>query len=145
MPEHDYVQALKKQNKMIRTYQDTDIESVLDIYYKASILATPFLDKDFLEQEKKNIRDLYIPNTKTWVYEDDGKVIGFIGMLGNEVGAIFIYPSHHGKGIGTKLMDHVATMYDHLEVEVFEENKIGRKFYDKYGCRWIRYLPYGRE
>ena len=122
---------------MIRAYQDEDIESVLSVWYNATIAATPFLSAAFLEQERRNIREIYIPNTITWAYEKDDEVVGFIAMMGNEVGAIFVDPVLHGTGIGAKLMNHVAEVHDELEVEVFERNKIGSTFYDKYGFKEI--------
>ncbi|MCB0613778.1 MAG: GNAT family N-acetyltransferase [Phaeodactylibacter sp.] len=122
---------------MIRKYQTTDTEAILHTWYQASLLAHPFLDTAFLERERGNIREIYLPNTETWVYEDGGRVVGFISMMGNEVGAIFLQPEYHGRGIGRQLMDRVAQIHEVLEVEVFERNAIGRAFYDRYGFKPI--------
>ncbi len=123
--------------KMIRKYKDSDIDAILEVWYQASRMAHPFLDADFMGMEKRKIRDVYIPNTTTWVYEKDDVILGFISMMGNEVGAIFVRPDMHGKGIGRKLMDYVATFFDVMEVEVFERNRVGRAFYDKYGFKLV--------
>lgn len=123
---------------MIRPYDDKDLEDLLDSWYQASLVATPFLDAAFLKKERNNIEHTYIPNTKTWVYEEAGKVVGFVAMIGNEVGAIFLQPTHQGKGIGAQLMNHVAQFHPVLEVEVFKENKIGRAFYDRYGFVFMK-------
>ena len=88
---------------------------------------------EFIAQERKNVADIYIPNTDTWVAEVDGKVQGFIALMGNEVGAIFIQPHCHGRGVGKALMDKAQKLHGDLEVEVFKENAIGRKFYIRYG------------
>jgi putative acetyltransferase len=118
---------------MIRKYQPTDMEAIIDTWYQASMVAHPFLDPKFIEQEKHNIEHVYLPNTETWVFEKEDEVVAFIGMIDNEVGAIFAKPQFHGTGIGTRLMDYVADMHQTLEVEVFENNSIGRAFYEKYG------------
>lgn len=123
---------------MIRKYQTSDTESIIEVWFEASSLAHPFLDAAFMEKEKHNIREIYLPNTETWVYEAGNRVVGFIAMMGNEVGAIFLKPEYHGQGIGTRLMNHVAQIYGELEVEVFEKNDIGRAFYDKYGFKMIK-------
>lgn len=122
---------------MIREFNDADIDDILDVWYKASCLAHPFLDKKFQDQEKINIREIYIPNTKTWVWIQDETIEGFISMMDNEVGAIFVNPDKHGLGIGRKLMDFVSKLHPELEVEVFKENQIGRAFYDHYGFEVI--------
>ena len=69
----------------------------------------------------------------TWVVENDHAVVGFIALIGNEVGAIFVQPKHHGIGAGKALMDKAQELHSELEVEVFAENIIGRRFYSRYG------------
>jgi len=118
---------------MICPYKVEDTKAVLDIWFEASLLAHPFLRDSFMQQERINTRDIYLPNTNTWLYWENDQPVGFIAMMKNEVGAIFVKPRFHGKGIGTKLMDMVAGLHQELEVEVFEKNEIGRAFYDKYG------------
>ena len=118
---------------MIRKFEPSDTEAIIQTWYEASMLAHPFLDPKFIEQEKHNIRQEYLPNTETWVFEVDDKVAAFIAMIGNEIAAIFVKPEVHGQGIGRQLMDFVAEQNEVLEVEVFENNKAGRAFYEKYG------------
>lgn len=118
---------------MIRKFQPEDCEEVLSVWAAASALAHPFLDESFLEQERRDIRNVYLPSSETWVWEADGQVVGFISLLGNEVGAVFVAPRHQRTGIGWALMDHARVLRGELEVEVFEDNPVGRSFYAKYG------------
>jgi len=90
---------------------------------------------EFIAQERKNVAELYLPNTDTWVIEFNEEVKGFIALMGNEVGAIFLQPEFHGKGAGKALMDKAQELHGDLEVEVFKENSIGRKFYSQYGFK----------
>lgn len=82
--------------------------------------------------------NIYIPNSETLVYEDDNVIIGFISMIGNEIGGLFVSPNNQSKGIGSKLVDFIKKEHTNLEVEVFEKNIIGRSFYDKYGFKRIK-------
>ena len=118
---------------MIRKYRPDDVDALLDVWFAASSLAHPFLTLEFMEKERGNIRNIYLPNTKTWVFDDGDTVQGFISMIKNEVGAIFVRPGYQRQGMGKKLMDHVAQYYNVLEVEVFKNNVHGRQFYDGYG------------
>lgn len=117
----------------IRQYKNSDLDAVLSSWETATRLAHPFMTDDFIAQERINVAEIYMPNTDTWVAELDGEVKGFIALMGNEVGAIFLQPECHGQGVGKALMDKAQELHGDLEVEVFKENKIGRKFYSRYG------------
>jgi putative acetyltransferase len=117
----------------IRQYEDTDLEAVLSAWESATRLAHPFMTDAFIAQERENVAELYLPNTDTWVVELSAEVKGFIALMGNEVGAIFLQPECHGRGAGKALMDKAQAIHGDLEVEVFKANAIGRKFYARYG------------
>jgi len=118
---------------MIRPYRNEDLEKLTDAWYAASQMAHPFLPQEFFDVERHNIADIYIPMADTFVYELDGRVVGFIAMIKNEVGALFVHPAFHGRGIGRALMDFARQLRGDLEVEVFKENRLGREFYRRYG------------
>ncbi|MGK0273338.1 MAG: putative acetyltransferase [Cocleimonas sp.] len=117
----------------IRQYETSDLNAVLSSWETATRLAHPFMTDEFIAQERINVAEIYMPNTDTWVVDIDGSIEGFIALMGNEVGAIFLQPTHHGKGAGKALMDKAQELNGDLEVEVFKENKIGREFYSRYG------------
>ena len=122
---------------VIRQYLEKDLEDVLSSWENASKIAHPFLEEEFLKTERYNIPNLYLPIADTWVAEVDGRVVGFIALIGNEVGAIFLDPKSQGIGIGKSLMDKAQEIHGTLEVEVFKKNPIGRKFYDLYGFEFL--------
>lgn len=123
---------------MIRKRKEKDTDEIMNVWNEASSLAHPFLETSFVEKVKKDMREIYIPNTETWVYEENNSVIGFISMLDNEIGGLFVIPKYHSKGVGTQLVNFVKELHNKLEVEVFEKNTIGRAFYDKYGFTQIK-------
>lgn len=125
---------------MIREFNDEDTEEIIEVWFEASTRAHPFLDSSFMEKERLNVREVYIPNTDTWVFEIKDQVAGFISMMGNEVGAIFVRPEFQGSGIGTGLMNQVAGFHNELEVEVFERNTMGRAFCEQYGFKQVNKL-----
>jgi putative acetyltransferase len=123
---------------MIRKREEKDNDEIMNVWYEASNLAHPFLEADFVEKVKTDMRNIYIPTTTTFVYEENNEVIGFISMLGNEIGGLFVSPNNHSKGIGTQLVNFVRELHGELEVEVFEKNNIGRSFYEKYGFKEMK-------
>lgn len=123
---------------MIRKHIEKDLEQILNVWYDSSTLAHPFLKLEFVEKVKSDMRNIYMPNSETWVYEKDKVIIGFISMMDNEIGGLFVMPNHLGNGIGTQLLDFIAKSHQDLVVEVFEKNKIGRAFYDKHEFHLIK-------
>ena len=122
---------------MIRPYADDDLEDVLDAWYRASLIAHPFLSEEFLENERRQIAEQWIPVAETVVYETEERVVAFLAMVGSEVGGIFVDPDYQGRGIGRALMDHARSSHPVLELDVFEANSVGRRFYDAYGFAFV--------
>lgn len=120
---------------MIREYRESDQDAVVEIWLAASRAAMPFLSETFLREEQEKIRSIWLPTAETWVFEVASTLAGFVSLLGNEVGAIFVHPNFQGRGIGRALMDHAAALRGSLILDVFRENAVGRKFYDRYGFR----------
>ena len=123
---------------MIRKYQTEDTDALVLIWQNANSLAHSFLADDFVAQVAKDMRNVYLPNAETWVWEVDGRVLGFMALIGREVGALFVDPDSQRSGIGRALVDKAKKLRGTLEVEVFEKNKIGRAFYDGYGFELVR-------
>ena len=121
----------------IRAYKASDLQRVLYSWEVATRLAHDFMSDEFIIQSRKETEEIYIPNTDIWVAEFNGVVKGFIALMGNEVGAIFLLPECHGMGAGKALMDKAQELHGDLEVEVFKVNSMGRKFYAQYGFEFL--------
>jgi putative acetyltransferase len=122
---------------MIRPYADEDMAQLLDVWYRASLIAHSFLPEEFLETERRQIAEDWLPIAETTVYEIDGRVVGFLALVGNEVGGIFVDPDHQRGGIGRSLMDNAIKSRPFLELDVFEANSTGRSFYETYGFEFV--------
>lgn len=122
---------------MIRPYGPSDLSRVLECWYEASLSAHPFLSESFLERERGLIAEQWIPASETTVAEVDGEVAGFLSLVGNEVGAVFVHPTRQRHGCGRELMDDARAKCPFLELDVFEANALGRAFYAAYGFEEI--------
>ncbi len=118
---------------MIRKYQPADLDDYMTTWESASAVAHPFLTDAFQAKTRSDIINVFLPITENWVWDADGRVVGFVSMMGNEIGGLFVRPERQRQGIGRALVDHVREKHEHLEVEVFLDNVIGRAFYAKYG------------
>ncbi|MBI1393775.1 MAG: GNAT family N-acetyltransferase [Alphaproteobacteria bacterium] len=126
---------------MIRKYQPADADTLVSVWQAASRIAHPFLEAGFMAQEAENMRRLYLPNAETWVTEENRVAVGFISLIGNSIGGLFLDPSHHGRGMGKAMVDYAVHLKGALDVEVFKRNDIGRRFYARCGfVEFERYL-----
>ena len=120
---------------VIRPYQEADVSGIMHVWEEANKVAHPFLSQGYVNKVREDIPAIYLPNADTWIAQNIEKkddIVGFLSLIGNEVGAIFVLPDSHRKGVGRLLMDKAQSIHDELEVEVFKKNQIGRNFYWKY-------------
>ena len=60
---HKFKKKHQKKINMIRKRAEKDNDEIMNVWYEASSLAHSFLEDDFVEKAKKDLRDIYIPNT----------------------------------------------------------------------------------
>ncbi|MBW4565387.1 MAG: GNAT family N-acetyltransferase [Mojavia pulchra JT2-VF2] len=119
---------------MIRAYQDTDLDDVVNVWYEASKIAHSFISEATLTSQKEVVVNTYIPMAEMWVAEEDGCIVAFIALLDNLVGGLFVSSEKQGKGYGTQLIEYAkSTIKGSLLVEVYKENYKAQQFYKKCG------------
>lgn len=117
---------------MIRKATQQDIEKVMQIWLKASLQAHDFIAADFWRQRLPEVRDVYLPQAETFVYEDKHQIKGFISViLDNFIGALFVDTAYQRRSIGSKLLDYVRQNRPNLTLKVYARNKAALNFYQK--------------
>ncbi|NIZ14816.1 GNAT family N-acetyltransferase [Phaeobacter sp. HF9A] len=118
---------------MIRPYTPSDKPTVLHIWRQANAQAHPFLSQDLTDQAEAMIRDSFLDMAETWIIEEGSRPLGFLSLLENEVGGLFVLPEAQGKGLGRALLDHARERRPTLTLSVFVKNHRARRFYAAYG------------
>lgn len=67
------------------------------------------------------------------VRDGEGQVVGFIGVEGVAVEALFIHPAWRGQGIGRRLLSYAVETLGATEVDVNEQNDQAVGFYRRMG------------
>jgi putative acetyltransferase len=89
------------------------------------------------------VRERYLPRARVDVaVARDDTPLGFVGIAGNRIEALFVHPDHARCGIGRRLVEHArrnpgwlaaAPSVRALRVDVNEENLPARAFYARMG------------
>lgn len=112
---------------MIRRMNKNDIDEIMQIWYEENISAHSFIDEKYWEQNYEYVlREL--PKAEVYVYEDNGKLCGFIGLTDNYIQGIFVRSDMQSKGIGTQLLNCVRNR-NCLTLNVYARNKKAVRFY----------------
>jgi putative acetyltransferase len=117
----------------IRRAIAADQDTLLDIWLR-SVRAT----HNFLTEEDIQSLIPLVPGElaklELWVLCDDARTLmGFMGMAGNKVDALFLAPEFHGHGGGRRLVQHAQELYGELTTDVNEQNPAARRFYESFG------------
>jgi ribosomal protein S18 acetylase RimI-like enzyme len=140
---------------VIRTYRQEDLDTLKEITiicfedvsidHNIEIKFGQFTDTDWRVRKAKHVDDdVTINPNGVFVYEDNGKIVGFISTRidrENKVGQIpnlSVLPESRGKGVGKTL---IKTAFDYFEaegmlmakIETLEQNAIGQIFYPRSG------------
>jgi N-acetylglutamate synthase-like GNAT family acetyltransferase len=134
---------------MIRRARISDLEKMAEINTNAwKINYKGIIDDDFLQTRttetfiKRRMESNWLENTKTFVYEEDNIVKGFVSGENEkknncEIGALYVGPEYQGQGIGTKLLEYMKKYYKNVgykkliiwTIKGLQNNK----FYEKHG------------
>lgn len=117
----------------IRACQASDLRTLSAIWLDASLRAHPFLGEARLRAQQELVERTYLPDSETWVAVRDGEPVGFIGLIGAFIGALFVAPGLQGAGIGRLLIGHARALKGDLALDVYAENDGARAFYARLG------------
>lgn len=125
---------MKMESLTIRAYDEaTDLHALSTIWFEASRLAHAFIGEQRLSEQRVLIEEKYLPNAETWVASLEGVPVGFISLLDNFVGGLFVAPDRQGLGIGRALIAHALALKGELELEVYTGNAQAFRFYRNLG------------
>lgn len=85
-----------------------------------------------------DMREIYIPNSETYIFKENEIIKGFFSLHGNTLAAMFVSPEFQSNGIGQKMMGKAKTLRNSLELTVYKENPKSIEFYKKCGFQIIQ-------
>ena len=118
---------------MIRVFEETDLDKIVQIWLDASIIAHDFIPSTYWKEKAEDMRNLYLPASKTFVYQTDTVILGFISMVDNYIAAIFVNPESQGQGIGKQLIEYIKKQHTLITLGVYSKNIRSIDFYKRQG------------
>jgi putative acetyltransferase len=122
---------------MIRKFNATHTDSILEIWLQASIQAHSFIDRQFWQSQVENMRNIYLPSSDVFVDELENTVTGFYALHNETLAALFVGPQWQGQGIGQALLAHAKTQRATLNLNVYKANERSCRFYLQAGFREV--------
>lgn len=117
----------------IRSLKTEDLDAIVEIWFKGSLMAHDFIDPKYWESMKMEMRNTYLPMSKTYVMDQDSKVLGFVSMVDNYLAALFIDVTQHNKGYGKQLLEFVKRQNEAVQLKVYQRNTNAIDFYLRNG------------
>lgn len=121
----------------VRRAAPGDAPALLQIWLEASRVGHSFLGEATLQEQLPKLRDIYIPHADNWVAVEEEVILGFIGLVEDHVGGLFVAPAAHRRGVGRLLLEHASERVGDLTVEVYEQNRSAYSFYRCCGFEFI--------
>ena len=122
---------------MIRKLQNAYIDRVADIWLDANLRAHSFISPQYWKGNFETVKKM-LPQAEVYVYENDRKIWGFIGLNGEYIEGIFVSGEMQSRGIGKRLLDFVKTKKTELRLNVYQKNMRAIRFYQREGFKILR-------
>ncbi|HKA36214.1 MAG TPA: GNAT family N-acetyltransferase [Thermoanaerobaculia bacterium] len=114
----------------IRRATSSDRDVLADIWLRSVRATHAFLSEEDIRSFLPIVRNVALVELELWVLESDsGEAIGFLGMNGAKMEALFLAPEFLRKGGGRMLVEHARKLKGELTVDVNEQNRAAVRFY----------------
>ncbi|WP_224243001.1 acetyltransferase [Hyalangium gracile] len=114
-----------------------DVDAMFRVWHDAVRATHHFLSEEDIAFYATMVREQYLPTAAFTVAVDDadgaGRVVGFLGVTGSKLDALFIDPAVHGRGIGRRMVEFARAGHDVMDLDVNEANDAARAFYEHMG------------
>ena len=117
---------------MIRMFDARDLDQVMELWLNGNIEAHDFIPRNYWESNAPMVREQLL-QAEIYVYETDGKILGFVGLQGDYLAGIFVDRHARSMGIGGQLIHYVQKIRRTLILNVYRKNQRAMEFYLREG------------
>lgn len=117
---------------MIRQFQKSDTERVMQIWLHGNEEAHDFIPKEYWRCNYEQVSE-QISEAEVSVCESNGEIQGFLGIMDGYIAGIFVDCRYRSRGIGRQLLEYAKQRHDTLTLNVYQRNKRAVSFYLREG------------
>ncbi len=117
---------------MIRMFDARDLDQVMELWLNGNIEAHDFIPRNYWESNAPMVREQLL-QAEIYVYETDGKILGFVGLQGDYLAGIFVDRHARSMGIGGQLIHYVQKIRRTLTLNAYRKNQRAMEFYLREG------------
>lgn len=117
---------------MIRKFEKNDIDGIMQIWLSGNLDAHSFISDEYWKSNYNLVQE-QIQQADIFVYEDKGRICGFIGIVEGYIAGIFVDKDYRNHSIGKMLIEYVKQYYDVLTLNVYRKNERAVSFYHRQG------------
>lgn len=113
---------------MIRKFEKSDLDRIAAIWLDSNIKVHNFIPADYWKGNFNKVKaDLL--QAEVYVYEDCGRILGFVGLQGNYIAGVFVRDDVRSRGIGSQLLEYLRNSKNDLNLRVYKKNTGAVRFY----------------
>ncbi len=117
---------------MIRLAERQDLDRIMEIWLEGNLQAHDFVDPAYWTGCFQEVREA-IAQADVWVWDENGRVEAFAGMVEHYLAGLFVSGAQRGKGIGGPLLEHIKEQRFPLTLHVYSRNAGAVQFYERHG------------
>lgn len=117
---------------MIRDFHPDDLNAVMELWLSANLQAHDFVDPAYWKENFDMVKGM-LPQAEILVWEQNDRLLGFLGMTDDYIAGIFVDSAARSKGIGKELLERAKQRHSRLTLHVYEKNQRAVNFYLREG------------
>lgn len=121
---------------MFRLAERQDLDRIMEIWLEGNLQAHDFVDPAYWTGCFQEVREA-IAQADVWVWDENGRVEAFAGMVEHYLAGLFVSGAQRGKGIGGLLLEHIKEQRFPLTLHVYSRNAGAVQFYERHGIGTI--------
>lgn len=121
-----------KVEEIVPVFMENDFGEIMNLWLKSNMEAHSFISKDYWLFRFEEVKCM-LPQAELFVWREEGKILGFLGLMRDYVAGIFVDGNHRSQKIGKNLLDYVKKNRKVLSLHVYEKNEAALRFYKREG------------